>query len=326
MKAKTVQMIVLTTAVLLSGCAKPEKDLGRIYGSVEIRTARLAFNESEIVDQVLVDEGDSVVVGQALAKLKSQRLDAQLAAAKAKRDAQAAVLQRLEHGSRPQEVATAEAQVVAGEVRLENLTKDLMRMKETVESGGISKQAFDRAEANVNESEADLHVLQQNLSLVNAGPREEEIAQARASFAALNADVDLLTIRLADTTLLAVSNGTVESRLIEPGEMTGPAATAFVVALNERKWVRAYLPEPQLSRLKPGATVYVSCDAWPGKRFEGQVGFVSSVAEFTPKIVQTEELRTKLVYEVRIWMDDPDDELRMGVPVTVDISEAISNN
>jgi HlyD family secretion protein len=108
--------------------------------------------------------------------------------------------------------------------------------------------------------------------------------------------------------------------------MTGPTSTAFVVALNERKWVRAYLPEPQLGRLKPGAKVFVTCDAWPGKRFEGQVGFIASVAEFTPKIVQTEELRTKLVYEVRIWMDDPDDQLRMGVPVTVDISEAISHD
>ncbi|MGZ0655914.1 efflux RND transporter periplasmic adaptor subunit [Coraliomargarita sp. W4R72] len=326
MKVKIVQRLCLLTLVILTGCAKPQQDAERIYGSVEIRTARLAFNESEIVDQVLVDEGDTVKTGQVLAKLKSQRLEAQRTAALAQRDAQAAVLQRLQNGARAQEVAAAEAQVVAGEVRLENAKKDYVRMKETVASGGISKQAFDSSEATMNEAEADLHVLQQNLSLVQAGPRDEEIAQAQATLAALNAEVDLLSIRLADTTLHAPANGTVESRLIEAGEMTGPSSTAFVVALNDRKWVRAYLPEPQLSRLKPGDTVYVSCDAWPDERFEGQVGFISSVAEFTPKIVQTEELRTKLVYEVRIWLDDAKDQLRLGVPVTVDISEAVANN
>ncbi|MGZ0708711.1 efflux RND transporter periplasmic adaptor subunit [Coraliomargarita sp. W4R53] len=326
MKVKIVQCLCLLTLVILAGCAKPQQDAERIYGSVEIRTARLAFNESEIVDQVLVDEGDTVKTGQVLAKLKSQRLEAQRTAALAQRDAQAAVLQRLQNGARAQEVAAAEAQVVAGEVRLENAKKDYVRMKETVASGGISKQAFDSSEATMNEAEADLHVLQQNLSLVQAGPRDEEIAQAQATLAALNAEVDLLSIRLADTTLHAPANGTVESRLIEAGEMTGPSSTAFVVALNDRKWVRAYLPEPQLSRLKPGDTVYVSCDAWPDERFEGQVGFISSVAEFTPKIVQTEELRTKLVYEVRIWLDDAKDQLRLGVPVTVDISEAVANN
>jgi HlyD family secretion protein len=326
MKTKIVQFLALVTAVILAGCTKAQEDVGRIYGSVEIRTARLAFNESEIVAQVLVDEGDTVAAGQVLAKLKSQRLEAQLDAAKAQRDAQAAVLQRLKNGARVQEVATAEAQVAAGEVRFENAKKDYLRMKKTVASGGISQLTFDNAEATMNEAEADLHVLQQNLSLVKAGPRAEEIAQAQASLSALDAEVELLSIRLTDSTLRAPAQGTVESRLIEPGEMTGPSSTAFVLALNERKWVRAYLPEPQLSRLKPGTTVYVSCDSWPGERFEGQVGFITSVAEFTPKIVQTEELRTKLVYEVRIWLDDPEDQLRLGVPVTVDISEAVARN
>jgi HlyD family secretion protein len=326
MKAKIAQLLTLTLLLSLIGCTQSKEDVGKIYGSIEIRTARLAFNESEIVEQVLVDEGDSVEAGQVLAKLKSQRLEAQLSAAKAKRDAQAAVVERLQNGARTQEVATAEAQVAAGEVRLENTRKDYLRMKETVSSGAISQLSFDSAEAKMKESEADLHVLQQNLSLVQAGPRKEEIAQAQAALAALNSDVDLLSIRLADTTLRAPAAGTVESRLIEVGEMTGPSSTAFVVALNERKWVRAYLPEPQLSRLKPGDSVDVSCDSWPGKQFKGQVGFIASVAEFTPKIVQTEELRTKLVYEVRIWLDDPKDQLRLGVPVTVDISEASALN
>jgi len=167
---------------------------------------------------------------------------------------------------------------------------------------------------------AEANERREALDLLREGPRAEEIAEARALLQAHEARLALLEERIDDTVLRAPARGVIQSRILEPGEMATPEQPALVLALTERKWVRAYLPEPELGRINRGMTARVYSDSFPGRAFDGRVGFISPQAEFTPKSVQTTDLRTQLVYETRIWVEDPADELRLGMPVTVEIA------
>jgi HlyD family secretion protein len=164
-------------------------------------------------------------------------------------------------------------------------------------------------------------VKEKALNLALEGPRKEDIAAAERHLEALQANLSLLEIRLGDTTLKAPKAGVIESRILEPGEMAGPTRPVFVLALTDPKWVRAYIPEPELGRIRLGMKASVLSDSYPGKSIDGWVGFISPVAEFTPRSVETEDLRTKLVYEARVFVHDDRDMLRLGMPVTVLIDE-----
>jgi HlyD family secretion protein len=164
---------------------------------------------------------------------------------------------------------------------------------------------------------AKLAVNQKALELELAGPRKEDIAQAEADLRADEAQLSLLKQELADAELVAPQDGVIRSRLMEPGEMASPATPVFSVAIVDPKWIRAYVSEPDLGKVHPGDGASVMVDSFPDRHFEGWVGFISPVAEFTPKTVQTEELRTSLVYEVRVFVKDPSDDLRLGMPATV---------
>ena len=293
-----------------------------LYGNVEIRDALLTFNEQEIVARVLVEEGDRVEAGQLLAELRADKLREQLAEAEAIRQAQVQVLRRLEKGSRDQEIARARAEVAAIENRLANARANLRRLEKTIDIGASSEQALDDARTQLAVEQAQLEVRQQNLDLVLEGPRREDIDQAKAQLEAAIARVALLRARLADTKLRAPARGVIQSRILEPGELAGPARPAFLLALTEPKWIRTYVAEKDLGLIKPGLSVRVTSDTWPDRTFAGQIGFISPVAEFTPKTVETPDLRTKLVYEVRVPVEDPDDTLRLGMPVSVTIEKA----
>jgi HlyD family secretion protein len=162
--------------------------------------------------------------------------------------------------------------------------------------------------------------LQKALALTIAGPRPEEVAEAEARLRAAEAQLALLQQQLADAQLVAPVHGTVRTRLMEPGEMASPQKPVFSLAVTDPKWVRAYVSEPDLGKVSPGMAASVMVDSFPQRRFEGWVGFISPIAEFTPKTVQTTELRTSLVYEVRVFVKDPEDALRLGMPATVSLS------
>ena len=169
----------------------------------------------------------------------------------------------------------------------------------------------------VAEAEARLVAAQQALALIVAGPRLEEVAEAEARLRAAEAQLALLQQQLADAQLVAPVHGIVRTRLMEPGEMASPQKPVFSLAVTDPKWVRAYVSEPDLGKVSPGMAASVAVDSFPERRFDGWVGFISPVAEFTPKAVQTAELRTSLVYEVRVFVKDPGDALRLGMPATV---------
>jgi HlyD family secretion protein len=299
----------------------PADDRLTLYGNIEIRDVQLAFDESERIAAMRVEEGDRVKAGQVLATLVNDRLQAQLAQAKADAQAQEQVLQRLLAGSRPEEIAQARAQVRAAEARVANDERMYERLRSLVLSGATSQQSLDDALSTLNVDRAQLAVEQKALQLALIGPRREDIASARAQLEALRANTALLEIRLRDTVLTSPSDGVIESRILEPGDQASPDRPALLLALNDPKWVRAWVPEPQLGHVRLGLAAEVQSDSFPDQRFRGQVGFISPTAEFTPKNVQTTDLRTRLVYEVRIYVRDPEDRLRLGMPVTVTVLE-----
>ena len=288
-----------------------------LYGNVDLRQVDVAFNGSERIAEVLVQEGDEVHSGQVLAKLDTSRLEPQVAQARAQVAGQKAVVERMHNGSRPQEIAQARANLAAAKADSENARRLYDRAVTLFGQATATQQDLDNTRAALDVAEAKVEVNAKALDLALAGPRAEDIAQAEAQLAANRAQLALVRRQLADATLAAPVDGIIRSRLMEPGEMASPQRPVFAIAITDPKWVRAYVAETDLPHLHPGMDAAVEVDGFPGRRFAGWVGFISPVAEFTPKTVQTEELRSSLVYEIRVFVKDANDNLRLGMPATV---------
>jgi HlyD family secretion protein len=290
-----------------------------LYGNLDIREVNLAFNAAERIREILVQEGDRVAPGQVLARLDTMRLDAALAAAEAAREAQAQVLARLQAGSRPEEIRRAEAQVAALQARARSAQITYERLQKLAVQKLSSPEEIDNARAAADAADGELHAAQEAHALAVAGPRREDIAQAQAELAAREANSRLARVQRADATLSAPVAGIVRDRLLEPGDMASPQTPVLTLALTDPLWVRAYVPEPDLGRIAEGMRAEIRTDSYPGKVYRGWVGFISPSAEFTPKNVETTDLRTRLVYQVRIFVCDAQGELRLGMPATVTI-------
>lgn len=289
----------------------------KLYGNVDIREVELSFRVPGRLAEVRVDEGDTVKAGDVLAVLDAQRYRDALAKAVGDRDVAAANMAKFHAGFRLEEVAQARAMVAQVEAQVENAARVARRREELLKSGAISAQERDDAVATRDALLAQLQSARKGLQLQASGFRSEEVMGAEASLRAAEASVAAAMTDLADTEIIAPSDGQVLSRVREPGAMAAAGANVLVLSLNKPVWVRAYVPEPSLGKIHVGMAVQVYTDSRPGKPYSGTVGFISPVAEFTPKNVETEALRTDLVYRLRIVVDDPDQGIRQGMPVTV---------
>jgi HlyD family secretion protein len=294
-----------------------------LYGNVDMRQVDLAFKDSERIASMDVEEGDKVIKGQILASLETDRLDHQIASLKNQIQAQDFVVQRLLNGSRSEDIQKAKADVgqAAAQLKLYKLT--LKRMKKLLTTGSTTQQDVDDAQAKHDVAAAELYAAQEQLNLVLAGPRWEDIANAKATLASMQSQLALLETTRKEYDLLSPVNAVVRNRILEPGDMAAPSRPAFTLALLDPKWVRAYVNETDLGRIREGIKAEVRTDAFPGEPLAGWIGFISPMAEFTPKNVETPELRTALVYEVRVFVKDPNDRLRLGMPATVAIPEPL---
>ncbi len=294
-----------------------------LYGNVDLRQVELPFNGSERVAAVLVQEGDRVSKGQLLARLDTSRLAPQVAKAEADLAVQAQAVERLHHGNRPEEIAQAQANVTAAAADASNARAqfDRLRVLSASSSGrAVSRQEMDSAKAALDTAEARLAVNRKALTLEQVGPRKEDIAQAEAQLRADQAQLAMIQQQFKDTELTAPLDAVVRSRIAEPGEISSPQKAAFTLAITDPKWVRVYAAETDLGAVREGKSASITVDAFPGRSFLGSVGFISPVAEFTPKSVETSELRSSLVYEVRVYVNDAHDELRLGMPATVHLA------
>ena len=302
-------------------------------GTIEVTEVVLSFKIAGRLQERLVDEGERVIAGQLVARL--DRTDQELAVrqARARVAYAAAVLDELEHGSRAQEIADAEAELQRAKAgvkttlaQLEQARADEERYKALYSRGVVSARtyetihtAYETALSAYDEAKARVASARERLSLRREGPRAEEIAQAQAQL-----DVDQETLaqarqQLAYTDLIAPVDGVVLSKAAEPGEYLTQGSPVVTVGNLDRVWLRAYVNETDLGRIRLNVPVSVTTDTYPGKRYEGRISFISDSAEFTPKSVQTFEERVKLMYRIKVDLANPDHELKPGMPADAHI-------
>lgn len=290
-----------------------------LYGNVDIRQVNLAFNGNERIAGMFVEEGQPVAKGQLLAKLETHLLEAEITRDEAQVAAQREVVRRLVTGTRPEEIRQARAEVEAAKTEAQNAERNARRLARLGGEKAVSQKESDDARAIADAAWARFKAADERLKLALAGPREEDIASAKATLEALEAQLALNQRRLEDASLYAPADGVVQDRILEPGDMATPQTPVYTIALTDPLWVRAYVGEPDLGKIRPGMRALVSTDSFPDKYYEGWIGFISPTAEFTPKSVETTEVRTDLVYQVRVFVCDPQHELRLGMPATVTI-------
>ena len=328
MKKKVI--LILVVIVVLAGVAawrlnlparlgwSEQQEAGlTLYGNVDIREVNLGFRVGGRIADMMVDEGDSVKPGQLLARLDAQPYTDAVQAAQAKVDSLAAVLAKLKAGPRPAEIDRSRALLAASEAELENAQLSYKRAKELRPRDLVSQADYDRAKTTRDMAEAQMASARESLRLLEEGTRSEDLDAAKANLASAQASLAAAETSLHDTELHAAEGGVILSRVREPGAIVSPADVIYVQSLTKPVWVRAYVPEPDLGRIHPGMKVEIVTDSNSHHPYQGQIGYISPVAEFTPKSVETPELRTDLVYRLRIVVEAADDGLRQGMPVTV---------
>ena len=327
------------------GKYRSQDDALVLHGNVDIRGVDLGFRVPGRIKEVLKDEGDAVRAGELLARIDAEPYERELEQAKAahlqavasQAQAQASLGQAKADadlkraGYRREEVEQARASFAQARVTMENAERAYERQATLVKTHGVSRQNFENAEAAYHEAQQRMKVAEANLKQLESGFRVEEIAAAEAAVGAAKAavgaaDAEVVKagaavktaeIRLADTELKSPSDGVVITRAQEPGAIVQAGPTVLSLSLEKPVWVRAYVHEPELGKFPPGTKVKVFTDSRPDEPYHGTVGFVSPRAEFTPKTVETEELRTSLVYRMRVVVEDSDGSLRQGMPVRV---------
>jgi HlyD family secretion protein len=290
-----------------------------LYGNIDLRQVQLAFDAVGRIRELPAQEGQRVRKGDVVARLDDARLRDALQRAQAALQARREVLARLRAGSRPQEIAEARASLQAAQAALDNARTLWTRQRGLVESGFLPRQSLDNATEALRSARAGRERAAQALSLTLQGSRKEDVAAAAAEVSADEAAVALARRQLDDATLRAPEDAVVENRILEVGDMASPQAPVLTLALRDPLWVRAYVPERELGRIAPGMHASIHSDSYPGQAFAGWVGFISPTAEFTPRQVQTSELRTELVYRMRVYACAGADRLRLGMPVTVTV-------
>jgi len=343
----------------------------RVSGNIELTAVELSFKIPGLLKERDVDEGASVTAGQLVAKLDEADLAEQVSLGRAQLDEALAALQEFEAGSRPEEIAQAEAsarraqakldELVAGsrpeeiasaEAEVNRAAADEVKLKAEYDrqiqlrgQAVVTPREYEAAQAAYQQAVARLAAAQEQLKLVKAGPRKEEIEQGRAALSEAKAAYALVkegprkerieqarsrleqmkqSLALAETklgyaTILAPFNGVVLSKNAEPGEYVSPGTPIIVAGDIEHVWLRAYISETDLGRIKLGQRTYVTTDTYPGRIYDGRVSFIASEAEFTPKNVQTQKERVKLVYRIKIDIPNPEQELKPGMPADAEI-------
>ncbi len=302
-----------------------------LYGNVDNRQLKLTFLISERIAELLPEEGSTVRKGDFLGSLETVRIQNDIASAradvssrKASVEAARAACEKAKNGSRPEDIAVARAGNTAIEAKIRAAELDFLRQKTLRKTEAVSAQTEESAEAEFFFLKAALSAAQSYLAKLIAGERAEDIAaaaarleQARAELTRAEAELAIREQRLEDAKLYAPADGVVRNRLLEPGELASPQNAVLTLAVTSPKWIRVYLPEPYLTLVRSGDRAVVRCDG-AAADFSGWVGFLSPAAEFTPKNIETPELRTSLVYEMRVFVNDPENRLKPGAPATVE--------
>lgn len=313
---------VIIIVVILFYYLRNNKDTGllSLSGNIEVTEANVGFKIPGRIVELAVDEGHSVKAGQLLARLDSAELAAVVMQHRASLQEAMTKLSELKAGSRTQEIERAQANVHAYAADLEKARKDFERADVLYKNGAISASQFDAALSAFHAKTAQYKSVQETSSLIKEGPRREDIQAAEYRVKQVHAMVSTSEERLKDATLYAPIAGIVIRKNVELGETLGAGTPAFTIGDLENPWVKVYVKEDRLGQVKLGQKAEVKVDSFKGKTYEGTVTFISSEAEFTPKNVQTEEERVKLVFGVKVRVKNENGELKPGMPADVKIT------
>ena len=322
-----------TLALLVGGCA-PEApdDTLRVSGFVEATEIQVAADVGGRLLELRVAEGDRVAAGDLIARLDTRDTELQIDRLRAERAAADAQLRLLRAGSRTQDIGQAEAQLraseadvttIEAEVRAAQLDRD--RFEALLAANAGSRKQRDDAQARVDVAQERqraaaerVRAARQALERVRAGARPEEIDAARARVDVVDAQIATLEKTVADATVVAPAAGVVTQKLAEAGELVARGMPLVIVTDLDNAWANLFVPEPMVPRITLGQAATVTTDAG-GEGIAGKVTFISPRAEFTPRNVQTADERSKLVYRIKVAVDNRQGTLKQGMPVDAEL-------
>jgi HlyD family secretion protein len=292
-------------------------------GTVEATEAQLGFQSAGRIESLGAREGEAVKAGAELGRLDSSEMLARRAQALAQVAAAQAVLRELQSGFRGEEVAQGRSALAVAAERLADARRDVERAQRLFEGGAVGAESLDKARMAFDVATSQHEQARQQLRILQTGTRREKIDVQQAQVAQAEAAVKPIDAALVNMVVHAPFGGIVTVRHREPGETVAPGAPVFTLMNPDDRWVRIYVPENRVGQVRLGAKAAITTDSFAGKTYEGEVVFVASAAEFTPKTVQTTEERVKLVYAVKVRIvGDPGLELKPGLPADVRLDEA----
>lgn len=315
-----ISLIVLQAG--LAGCRKGAVNGGQveISGTIEaVKTEIRAEAQGQVV-QIFVKEGQKVNKGDLLCVIDAEKIRIQIEQVIAGIDAAEARLRLAKIGTKKEMIAVAKTQVEITSKQLEIAEKDQQRMAKLLGEGAVSQTQKEKADLAFKAAQEQHKGAQENYQMALRGSEKEELEMAAANIRGLNAQRQYLERILRDTEVKSPVTGYIEVKNIELGELAVPGAVLFSIIDLGQTYVKAYIPEQYVGRVKVGSEVAVTCDSFPGKTFKGKADFISEEAEFAPRNIQTKEERLKLVYMVKSYLDNADGELKPGMPVDVKIS------
>lgn len=322
------KLLILGAILLIGGASaliisrldrKSEDGTFKVSGNVEVTEVNVGFKSPGRLVGLLVEEGAKINNNDKLAVLDSAELESQVVQARAFLKEATIRLGELKSGPRTQEVGLAKANLQHAEAELDKAGKDYERAKALYKKDVISAQDMDAAKRAYEVAVAQRQQAAEGLSLVREGPRKEEIMAAESRVRQAEAALNTLSERLKDTVIYSPVTGVVLRKNVESGETVAAGVPVYTLGEIGRPWIKVYVKEDKLGLVKLGQKAEVSVDSFPNKKYQGHVSFISSEAEFTPKNVQTQEERVKLVFGVKVSVTNINDELKPGMPADVKI-------
>lgn len=300
--------------IYFTGCFQEKKET-KFYGNVDVRTVSLAFRVSGRLETLNFDEGEKLKKGDVIATIENSIFKENLNQINAQINLQEIQIQKLEKGYRTEEIEKSKAKLSEVKANLDRVNKDFQRAQTLLKSNSISEQSYDNTKSQTLDLQAQYDYAKSSLELLQNGYEKEDILSAKATLESLKAQRNILQINYNDTVLYSPVDGTIITKVYEAGSIVNSSQTIVEIAKSDEFWVRSYLSEKYLGLVKAGMKAVITTDG--NKTYEGVVSFISPLAEFTPKTVQTEDLRTDLVYRFRIIVNNVDDNLKQGMPVTI---------
>jgi HlyD family secretion protein len=291
-----------------------------VSGNIEAHESLLSFKVAGRIVELPVQEGQWVKASTVLAKLDNADYRQKVNIDEANVRVRESNLALTTAGSRPQEIKAAEQSVADATAEVEQRKLDLERAERLFSRDAVAAQDRDRAQTAFKRAQAQYQTAQQHLSEVREGSRPEEIAIAHANVKAARENLGLSRINLEYTTLRAPSAGVIAVRQAELGEVVSPGTPIVTLTDLDHVWLRAYVAETDLGRVHYGQEAVIRTDTYPGKSYRGRISFIADKAEFTPKSVQTFKERVTLVYRIKIDVDNPNHELKPGMPADATIA------